>query len=193
MPQQRRFLLTGADPMTRWLDPYLDARNALFSDVPYHVPGGPDLRAYQATRPLVKRYIAASGTIRRAAGSPAGVWGRLGGYLAAAWTPGIPDRLGPEQLNEAADLLFDWQELPEGEGKASGRFRARSLEVSKLWADAGLVLTGGYRKVAVSLWFPIWASQAAFAGDPILGDQEGAFALRWALTIAFVPQSHPGG
>jgi hypothetical protein len=191
-PQQRRFLLEGADPITRWLNPYIEAREALFNDIPYYVPGGPDLRVYEETRPLVKRYVAASGQLSRATGTEDGLWGRLAAYLAAAWTPGIPDRMGPEEMNEGGDLLFDWRKLPEGEGEEQGQFRARSLEVSEIWADAGLQITGGYRLVAVTLSLPLWASQPAFAGESIFGGKKSAFGLRWALSVTFFPRGHPG-
>ncbi len=191
-PQQRRFLLEGADPITRWLNPYIEARKALLSDIPYYVPGGPNLRVYEETRPLVKRYIAASGELSRAAGSSDGLWGRLGAYLAAAWTPGIPDVLGPEQMNEDGDLVFDWRRLPEEEGGEQGQFRARTLEVPEIWADAGLQLTGGYRLVAVTLSLPVWASQPAFAGASIVDGDKNAFGLRWGLSVTFFPRGHPG-
>jgi hypothetical protein len=191
-PQQRRFLLDGADPITRWLNPYIEARKALFSDIPYHVPGGPNLRAYEDTRPLVRRYLAASGALSRAAGTAHGFWGRVGAYLAAAWTPGIPDVMGPEQMNEDGDLLFDWHRLPPQEGREQGQFRARSLRVSEIWADAGLQLTGGYRLAAVTLSLPVWASQPAFAGEPITGGDKNAFSLRWALSVTFYAKGDPG-
>lgn len=187
-PQHRRFLLEGADPVTRWLNPYIEARKALFSDIPYYVPGGPNLRAYEDTRPLVRRYLAASGQLSRSAGTSNGLWGRLAAYLAAAWTPGIPGVMGPEQMNEDGDLLFDWRRLPDREGEEQGQFRARSLKVSELWADAGLQLTGGYRLVAVTLSLPIWASQPAFAGESIFGGDKNALGLRWALSVTFYPR-----
>ncbi|KPK75945.1 MAG: hypothetical protein AMS25_17880 [Gemmatimonas sp. SM23_52] len=188
VPQQRRFLLYGADPVTRWLNPYLDAKGALLADIPFVIPGGANLRAYEATRPLVKRYLAAGGEIARDIETDVGAWGRVAGFAEAAWTPGIPDRLGPEQLNEGGSLLFDWQELPAGEGEPLGRFRARSLEVNEIWADAGLALSAGYDKLAVTISLPLWASDPAFAGEPISGGDKKALALRWALSISFFPQ-----
>jgi hypothetical protein len=191
-PQQRRFLLHGADPITRWLNPYLDAEGALLADIPYFVPGGANLRAYEATRPLVKGYLGAGGEIGREIETDIGVWGRVAAFAEAAWTPGIPDRLGPEELNEDGSLLFDWEELPAGEGKPLGQFRARSLEVAEIWADAGLALSAGYDKLAVTLSLPLWASEPAFAGEPISGGAKKAFALRWALSVAFYPHGRPG-
>ncbi len=192
-PQQRRFLLEGADPVTRWLNPYIDARGALFSDIPYFVPGGPYLRVYEATRPLVRRYLGAAATISGLTETESGLWGRGAAYLAAAWTPGIPDRMGPGEMNDAGDLLFDWRELPDGEGREGGQFRASSLEVSEIWADAGLELTGGYRRVAVTISLPLWASQPAFASESLLAEEKSAFAFRWALSIVFQPSGRPGG
>ncbi|KPK82131.1 MAG: hypothetical protein AMS25_03580 [Gemmatimonas sp. SM23_52] len=191
-PQQRRFRLDGADPVTRWLNPYLDAKGALLSDIPYFVPGGGQLRAYEATRPLVKRYLAAGGEVARDIETDVGVWGRVAGFVEAAWTPGIPERLGPEALNPDGSLLFDWQELPAGEGEPLGRFRARSLEVNEIWADAGLALSAGYDKLAVTISLPLWASEPAFAGEPIGGGDKKAVALRWALSITFFPQGRTG-
>jgi hypothetical protein len=47
-PLQRRFLLYGADPVSRWQNPYLDVKGALFQDIAYFMPGarsyGPTLR-----------------------------------------------------------------------------------------------------------------------------------------------------
>jgi hypothetical protein len=136
----------------------------------------------------VKRYLAAGGEIARDIETDVGAWGRVAGFAEAAWTPGIPDRLGPEQLNEGGSLLFDWQELPAGEGEPLGRFRARSLEVNEIWADAGLALSAGYDKLAVTISLPLWASDPAFAGEPISGGDKKALALRWALSISFFPQ-----
>jgi hypothetical protein len=190
-PMQRRFLLYGADPVTRWLNPYLDAKGSLFSDIPYIVHGGPHLRAYEATQPLVKRYVSAAGEVSRGGESAAGFWGRFHGFLEIAWTPGIPERLGPEAISEGSSLIFDWRELPAGEGEPLGRFMARSLEVSELWADAGVAITGGYRNIALAFAFPLWASEPAFANEPISGGEKKAFALRWTLTISFFPHGRP--
>ncbi len=193
-PLQRRFLLEGADPASRWLNPYLDARGALFSelpfvggDVPYYMPGGPNLRSYEATRPLVKRYVAASGDLGRRVESARGVWGRLAGFLTVAWLPGLPERLGPEDLRVNGPILFDWRELPTGEDREQGRFRARVLEVPAIWADAGLAVSGGYDRVAVMLSFPFWSSEPGFASEPAGGTKK-AFALRWTLTLSFQAQ-----
>lgn len=190
-PQQRRFLLQGADPVTRWLNPYIEARGALFEGVPYHVPGGPDLRVYEYTRPLVKKYLAASGRVSTDAETETGLWARFAAYLAAAWTPGIPDRMGREQMNDDGDLLFDWRALPDGQGEEQGQFRAGVLEVSQLWTDAGLEVTGGFRNVAVTISLPLWASQPAFARESILDDERSAFGFRWTLSFAFFPMGRP--
>jgi hypothetical protein len=191
-PLQRRFLLYGADPVTRWLNPYLDVKGALFEDVPYFVPGGPHLRAYEATQPLVKRYIGALAEAGRAAESVSGFWGRLDGFVELAWTPAIPERLGPDAINASGSFIFDWRELPTGEDEAQGRFLARSLRVSEIWADAGVALTGGYRDVAVQISSPFWASEAAFANGPVGDGEKQAFAARWTLSILFYPQGRPG-
>lgn len=191
-PLQRRFLLGGADPVTRWLNPYLDVKGALFEDVPYFVPGGPHLRAYESTQPLVKRYVGASTQVARATESNSVFWGRLDGFFELAWMPAIPERLGPEAINANGALLFDWRELPAGEDRAQGRFLARSLEVSEIWADAGVSLTGGYRDIAVQISFPFWASEPAFANGPVRdGQQKKAFAARWTLSIMFSPWGRP--
>ncbi len=191
-PLQRRFLLAGADPITRWLNPYLDARGALFSDfpflggdTPYFVPGGPNLRSYEETRPLVKRYVAASAELGRTVATTRGFWGRVSGFFEAAWLPGLPERLGPESLRTNGAFLFDWRELPAGEENELGRFRARSLEVSSLWADLGVAFTGGYDRIAVMVSVPFWASESGFAGEPISGGEKNALALRWTLSVLF--------
>ncbi len=191
-PMQRRFLMYGAGPIHRWLNPYLDVKGALFQDVAYIVPGGPNLRAYQITQPLADGYVGAMGMLSRSFEAPSGLWGRADGYLETAWIPGIPDRLGPEQMNEDASFLFDWQQLPEGEGQAQGEFRARSLHVSNFWADAGLALTGGYRNVALMVSFPLWASEPDFANERIGGGERNPFTLRGTLTIVFFPLGRPG-
>ncbi len=190
-PLQRRFLLHGADPVTRWLNPYLDVKGALFGDVPYFAPGGPHLRAYEATQPLVKRYAAALTEISRSGATASGFWGRVQGFLELAWTPGLPDRLGPEAINPSGAFLFDWRELPAGEDQPLGQFLARSLEVSEIWADAGIGLTGGFRKIAVAASFPFWASEPAFANEPIGGGEKKAFAARWTLSVSFFPLGRP--
>lgn len=196
-PLQRRFLLAGADPVTRWLNPYLEARRALFNDLPfvggevdYFVPGGPHLRAYEGTRPLVKRYVAVSGELGRTVHSTRGFWGRVSGFFEAAWLPGLPDRLGPESLRDNGALLFDWRELPSGEDNDLGRFRARSLTVASLWSDLGVALTGGYDRLAVMISFPFWSSEPGFAGDPISGEKR-ALAPRWTLTVLFTAAGSP--
>ncbi len=196
-PLQRRFLLAGADPVTRWLNPYLEARGALFNDLPfvgghvdYFVPGGPNLRAYEETRPLVKRYVAASGELGRTVQSTRGFWGRVAGFFEAAWLPGLPDRLGPESLKADGALLFDWRELPAGEGNDLGRFRARSLTVSSLWSDLGLAFTGGHDRLAVMISVPVWASEPGFAGDPVSGEKK-SLALRWTLSVLFTAGGPP--
>ncbi len=198
-PLQRRFLLAGADPISRWMNPYLDARGALFSDVPfaggdvpYYAPGGPNLRAYEETRPLVKRYVAASGELGRTVESTRGFWGRVAGFFEAAWLPGLPERLGPESLRPNGALLFDWRELPTGEDEELGRFRARSLEVSSLWADLGVAFTGGYERVAVMVSVPFWSSEPGFAGEPLSGEKR-AFAPRWTLSVFFTAVGGPAG
>jgi hypothetical protein len=191
-PLQRRFLLYSADPIQRWLNPYLDVKGALFADIPYIVPGGPNLRAYQATQPLADGYLGVLGVLGRKVESEAGLWGRLDGFFETAWIPGIPDRLGPDDLNEDASFLFDWRELPAGEDRPLGAFRARSLKVSELWADGGLALTGGFRKVAVMISLPLWASEPAFANPPIGGGEKKAIALRGTLAIIFFTLGRPG-
>jgi hypothetical protein len=190
-PLQRRFLLYGADPVSRWLNPYVDVKGALFEDISYFMPGGPHLRAYEATQPLVKQYAAALAEIGRSGATAVGFWGRVHGFLELAWTPGIPERLGPEAMNESGALLFDWRQLPAGEDQALGRFLARSLEVSEIWADAGVGLTGGFRNVAVEVSFPFWASEPAFANEPIGDGEKKAFAARWTLSVSFFPLGRP--
>ncbi len=154
--------------------------------------GGPNLRSYEATRPLVKRYVAASGELGRRVESIQGVWGRLAGFAALAWLPGLPDRLGPESLRFNGPILFDWRELPAGEDREQGRFRARVLEVPAIWADAGLTVSGGYDRVAVMLSFPFWSSQPGFASEPVSGSKR-AIALRWTLTVIFQAPGRLGG
>ena len=190
-PLQRRFQLDGADPISRWLNPYLEADGALLADANYFTPGGPHLRAYGETRPLAKRYLAALAELSRQGYTRGGFWGRASAFLEAAWTPGLPDRFGPEQMNQDGDLLFDWRELPDGEDQPQGQFRARALEVSEFWADAGLAFSGGHEMIAVTLSFPLWASAPAFASEPITGEKK-AFALRWALTFTFFPLGSRG-
>ena len=113
------------------------------------------------------------------------------GFLELAWTPGLPERLGPEAINESGALLFDWRELPAGEDRPLGRFFARSLEVSEIWADAGVGLTGGFRNIGVEISVPFWASEPAFANEPIGDGEKKAFAARWTLSISFFPQGRP--
>jgi hypothetical protein len=137
---------------------------------------------------LVERYLAVSGELGREGRLPEGPWGRVAVFLEAAWTPGLPDRSGPEELGPAADFLFDWRELPDGVGSPQGRFRARVLEVSELWADAGIALTGGYERVALTVSLPLWASEAAFADEPFRGQEKKPFALRWAITLKVFPE-----
>ncbi len=187
-PQQRRFLLEGADPVTRWLNPYIEAPGALFADIPYFVPGGPNLRAYEETRPLVKSYVGLSAALDHWLQNESGFWGKVAAFGEAAWTPGVPATVGPETINRQGDFLFDWEKLPEGEGKERGQFRAGVLPLPKLWADAGIGISGGYRQLAVTLSFPLWASEPAFATPPIGGggDSRSAFALRWNLSVLFV-------
>ncbi|NIU80159.1 MAG: hypothetical protein GWN71_43505, partial [Gammaproteobacteria bacterium] len=165
-PLQRRFLLSGADPVTRWLNPYIDVPGALFEEISYFVPGGPNLRAYIEAQPLVDGYLSANGSIGKADATEAGFWGRIDAFFEAAWTPGVPDRLGPEELNAEGALLFDWRQLPAGEGEARGRFLARVLEPPQLWADAGFALKGGYKRLGVAISLPLWASDADFADAP---------------------------
>jgi hypothetical protein len=128
--------------------------------------------------------------LSREAETTSGFWGRVGLFLEAAWTPGIPDVLGPEGLNPEGQLLFDWRELPEGEGEAQGEFRSCVLRVPKLWADGGVSFTGGYDKVALTLSFPLWASNSAFADQPITGNVK-PFALRWSFNVIFFPLGRP--
>ncbi len=191
-PQQRRFLLQGADAITQWLNPYLAARGALFQDVPYFVQGGPHLRAYVETQPMVKSYLGLSGELSREASHPSGFRGRLGVFGEAAWTPGIPSPVGPADLNPNGDLLFDWQQLPEGVGNAQGQFRASVLQIPSVWADAGITATGAYKRIAVMFSFPLWVSEPSFGSDPLTGDERRAFAIRWNLTVIFFPSSESG-
>lgn len=191
-PLQRRFLLSGADPVRRWLSPYIDGPGALFERISYFVPGGPNLRAYIETQPLVESYLGVNGAIGTGGATQGGFWGRVDAFLEAAWTPGVPDRLGPEELNEDGGLLFDYRELPGGEGAAQGRFLTGTLEPPTLWADAGFALEGGYRRIAAAVSLPLWASQADFADDPIGSGPPKSLALRWSLTVAFYPYGSPG-
>ncbi len=191
-PMQRRFLLYGADPVSRWLNPYIDVAGALFEDISYFMPGGPHLRAYAESQPLVDGYLSAAGAIGTAGATTSGFWGRADAFLEAAWTPGIPDRLGPEQLNPDGSFLFDWRELPSGQGTEGGQFMARVLEVSKLWADAGFTFTGGYRNVGAAVSLPLWASNAAFADQPAGDGPKQPLALRWTLSVIFYPYGRPG-
>ncbi len=192
-PQQRRFFLDGAGPIKRWLNPYLSTRGALFEDQPYFVAGGPHLRAYSETKPLVESYLAASGEISRQAQARNGAWGQIGAFFEVAWTPGIPSVVGPEEMNDDGSFLFDWTRLPPEEGAELGQFRARVLEPPKIWADGGLAVTGGYDKVEATLAFPIWASDAAFADEPINDTERKPLALRWSFNFTFYPGGRPGG
>ena len=54
-------------------------------------------------------------------------------------------------------------------------------------------LDGDYRRVAVTISLPLWASQPAFASESLLDEGTSAFAFRWALSIAFHPSGRPGG
>lgn len=190
-PRQRRFYLHDVDPLTRWLNPLVEAQGALLADIPYFVGGGPHLRAYTEARPLVKRYLGLAAELGRTIPLRHGLWVRAAGFLEAAWTPALPDRVGPEGLHGNGALLFDWRELPDGEGEAQGRFRARALEVSQLWADGGVALTGGFRGVSLTLSAPLWANQAEFANEPIVGDPSPV-AARWAVTITVRSAPPPG-
>ncbi len=169
----------------------LEARDAILTDVPYFVEGGAHLRAYDDTRPLVKRYIGTAVEYGRTVAVRHGVWGRVAGFAEIAWTPGIPDRLGPEQLGPDGPILFDWRELPVGEGGPLGRFRARVLEVDEVWADAGAALTIGYRRLAARVSLPLLASAPAFAGDPLLREDKRTLALRWSLTVRLSAPAPP--
>jgi hypothetical protein len=191
-PLQRRFLLDGADPITRWLNPYIDARGALLEEVPYFIPGGPHLRAYEATQPLVKRYIGVLGELAKEGATESGFWGRAAAFFEAAWTPGIPDDIGRSEMTADGDLLFDWRELPTGEGSAGGQFNTGTLQVSELWADAGLAFSGGYGNLAVMVSLPAWASAPDFANEPIGGGEKKAFALRGSLSVLYYPLGRPG-
>lgn len=191
-PRQRRFRLDGASSIIRWLNPYLEANGAVLEEVPYFVPGGGHLRAYEDTRPLVKSYLGLSGAISREHALWRRFWGGIAAFAEAAWTPGLPDPVGPEDLSPDGDLLFDWQQLPAGEGRELGRFRARVLSVPEIWADAGLAFTGGYERLAVTISLPFWASASAFAGESLSDNEKRAFVPRWNLTITFLgPRSLP--
>lgn len=192
-PLQRRFLLYGADPVRRWLNPYVDDRGTLFQDVAYFMPGGPSLRAYSETQPLVERYLSAGGSLGVGDATPSGFWGRIDGFLEAAWTPGIPDLVGPADLNPESSFLFDWRELPQGEGSPGGQFNASVLRVRELWADAGFAFQGGFRNVAAMISLPLWASNAAFANAPTGDGPKKNFAMRWTLTVMFYPYGRAGG
>jgi hypothetical protein len=61
------------------------------------------------------------------------------------------------------------------------------MKPARLWAHAGILLTGGFRKVGVPVSFPIRASNADFADEPIGGGKMQALAARWSLTISFYP------
>ena len=186
-PGHRRFFLNGADALERWLNPLLETRGAVFEDVPYFVAGGAHLRAYDDIRPLVRRYVSIAGAVSRERRLDSGFWGRVSAFAEGAWTPGLPDRLGPDRLRPGDAFLFDWRELPAGVGAPLGRFRARVLEVSELWADAGLSATAGFRNVGVRVSLPVWASQPAFADASFLDDEKKAVAARWTLSILVRP------
>lgn len=186
-PGHRRFFLQGADALTRWMNPLLQTRGALLEDAPYFVPGGAHLRAYADIEPLVRRYLAVAGALSRQRRLVSRLWGRASVFAEGAWTPGLPDRLGPDQLQPGDAFLFDWRELPAGVGAPLGRFRARVLEVSELWADAGLAASVRYGGVGIELSLPLWASQPAFADPPLSGGDKKAFAPRWALRIFLSP------
>jgi len=191
-PLQRRFLLSGADPVRRWLNPYIDVAGSLFQDVSYFVPGGPQLRAYQEIQPLATGYLSLAGIISEGASTPSGFWGRLDAFVETAWTPVIPSRLGPDDLHPDGSFLFDWRELPTGEDTDGGRFMTRTLEVSELWADAGFTFAGGFRNLAVAVSLPLWASNPSFADKPVGDGIKNAFALRWTLSVMFYPYGRPG-
>lgn len=186
-PLQRRFHLDGGDPIARWLNPYLDARGAFLRHTPYHVPGGPGLRAYHDSRPLVKRYVAARGELSQIGTTTGELWGRASIFIEGAWTPALPERIGPDGFDGGSPLLFDWRDLPPGEGEALGEFMARVLNPPEVWADAGLSATGGYGSFSVTLAVPFWASEAALADEPLAGGKKKPFGLRWSLTVAFEP------
>jgi len=183
-PLQRRFHLGGSHPLQRWMSPFLDAEGALFADVPYFTPGSAGLRAYSDLRPLVKRYVAGRAEIGRSQAATSGIWGRFSLFVEGAFTPALPQRLGPDDFDLASPILFDWRQLPAGEGEARGRFMARVLEVPELWGDAGVALTAGYKSLSITVASPLWASEPALADEPAGGGQKKALALRWSLSVA---------
>jgi hypothetical protein len=122
-PLQRRFLLSGADPVTRWLNPYIDVQKALFQDIAYFMPGGPQLRAYTEIQPLATGYLSLAGVISESASTPSGFWGRLDAFVETAWRAdaGFAFAGGFRNIGVAVSLPLwasnpSFADPPEGDG-----------------------------------------------------------------------------
>jgi hypothetical protein len=197
-PRQSRFGLQGAGPLALWGHPLLRSRGAPLTRVPHFVPGDAHLRAYRRTSPLVRRYVAASATLERAVRWPLGLPGHVGLFAETAWVPGLPARIGREELHEDAAFLFDPRGLPPGEDRAGGAFSAGALRVPPVLADAGA--TAEVRLplgVRAALHLPLWASEPQLADrarrwrDPLGDGEPRALGLRWSWTLAWSAPAPP--